>query len=107
MNIGQALSYLYPDANPTSDYRVIDDGDGQKIEHWGIDSPIPTNEDIEAAQQASQKKWEAEEYKILRQKEYPSVGAQLDALYHAGVFPDDMAARIAAVKAKYPKPKGD
>ena len=40
----------------------------------------------------------------LRRIEYPSVGDQLDALYHAGVFPADMAAKIKAVKDKYPKP---
>ena len=38
-----------------------------------------------------------------RRDEYPSIGDQLDALFHAGVFPDDMAAQIQAVKDKYPK----
>jgi hypothetical protein len=38
-----------------------------------------------------------------RAKEYPSIGDQLDALFHAGVFPADMAATIQAVKDKYPK----
>jgi len=42
-------------------------------------------------------------YKSKRVIEYPSIGDQLDALYHAGVFPDEMAARIEAVKTKYPK----
>ena len=42
-------------------------------------------------------------YKELRAPEYPSIGDQLDALFHAGVFPDDMAATIQAVKDKYPK----
>ena len=31
------------------------------------------------------------------------IGDQLDALYKAGAFPDDMAAKIKAVKDKYPK----
>ena len=35
--------------------------------------------------------------------EYPSIGDQLDALFHAGVFPAEMAAQIQAVKDKYPK----
>jgi len=38
-----------------------------------------------------------------RKNEYPSIGDQLDALFHAGAFPDDMAAQIQAVKDKYPK----
>jgi len=42
-------------------------------------------------------------YKHQRVSEYPPIGDQLDALFHAGVFPDDMAAKIQAVKNKYPK----
>ena len=42
-------------------------------------------------------------YQAPRKKEYPSIGDQLDALYHAGVFPSDMTATIKAVKDKYPK----
>jgi len=42
-------------------------------------------------------------YQELRTREYPPIGDQLDALYHAGVFPTEMAATIKAIKAKYPK----
>ena len=42
-------------------------------------------------------------YKEQRVREYPSIGDQLDALFHAGVFPEEMAAQIQAVKDKYPK----
>ena len=42
-------------------------------------------------------------YDRKRALEYPAIGDQLDALFHAGVFPDDMAAQIQAVKDKYPK----
>ena len=42
-------------------------------------------------------------YKRQRAQEYPPIGDQLDALFHAGVFPADMAATIQAVKDKYPK----
>jgi len=44
-----------------------------------------------------------EDYQAPRKAEYPSIGDQLDALYHAGVFPSDMTATIKAVKDKYPK----
>lgn len=40
-----------------------------------------------------------------RVQSYPSIGDQLDALFHAGVFPPEMAAQIQAVKDKYPKPE--
>lgn len=45
-----------------------------------------------------------EDYAERRRAEYPSIEEQLDALYHAGVFPPDMAARIHDVKCRYPKP---
>jgi hypothetical protein len=43
-------------------------------------------------------------YDEMRRRTYPSMGDQLDALFHAGVFPDDMAAKLQAVKAAHPKP---
>ena len=42
-------------------------------------------------------------YAELRVMEYPPIGDQLDALFHANVFPAEMAAQIQAVKDKYPK----
>ena len=46
-----------------------------------------------------------EEYKQKRQFEYPDIGDQLDALYHAGAFPKEMADKLKAVKDKHPKPE--
>ena len=43
------------------------------------------------------------QYQRDRAAEYPAIGDQLDALFHAGVFPADMAAALQAVKDKYPK----
>ena len=49
-----------------------------------------------------------DQYKRDRVTEYPSIGDQLDALFHAGVFPAEMAATIQAVKDAHPKPtEGD
>jgi hypothetical protein len=42
-------------------------------------------------------------YQYKRQAEYPFIGDQLDALYHAGTFDATMTAKIKAVKDKYPK----
>ena len=42
-------------------------------------------------------------YQWKRQQEYPSIGDQLDTLYHAGTFDSTMTAAIKAVKDKYPK----
>tara|TARA_R110000823_G_C15748201_1_gene481600 strand:- start:28 stop:321 length:294 start_codon:yes stop_codon:yes gene_type:complete len=45
-----------------------------------------------------------EDYQAPRKAAYPSVGDQLDALFHAGVFDDTMTATIQAVKDAHPKP---
>jgi len=36
---------------------------------------------------------------------YPYMGDQLDDLFHQGAFSDEMAAKLQAVKDKYPKPE--
>jgi hypothetical protein len=41
-------------------------------------------------------------YKSDREAEYPSVVDQLDEIYHHGI--DGWKAKIATIKAKYPKP---
>ena len=46
---------------------------------------------------------DSQEYVRNRKLDYPDIGDQLDALYHAGVFPANMAARIKETKDKYPK----
>jgi len=43
-------------------------------------------------------------YKDDRRISYPDIGDQLDALYHAGAFPKEMADKIKAVKDANPKP---
>ena len=62
-----------------------------------------TLEQIQAEQQRLQQAYDWQEYQRNRAREYPSIEEQLDALYHAGVFPAEMASRIRAVKAKYPR----
>jgi|TARA_Y100000310_G_C20523396_1_gene734809 hypothetical protein len=44
-------------------------------------------------------------YDEMRRRGYPDIGDQLDALYHAGIFPEDMAAQLKAVKDANPKPE--
>jgi len=62
-----------------------------------------TLEQILEEQQRLQQAYDWDEYKRNRAREYPSIQEQLDALYHAGVFPAEMAAKIQAVKTKYPR----
>lgn len=63
----------------------------------------PSEEDCIAGVAAMQADWDNKKYARNRIAEYPSIGDQLDALYHAGVFPADMTATLKAVKDKYPK----
>jgi hypothetical protein len=63
-----------------------------------------TNTEADATRAAAQQAaFNALTYAEKRVSEYPSIGDQLDALFHAGVFPAEMAAAIQAVKDKYPK----
>jgi hypothetical protein len=43
------------------------------------------------------------DYRNQRAAEYPSIGDQLDALFHAGMLPRELTIQIQAIKAKYPK----
>lgn len=79
---------------------------------FGIEEgyPVPqgyaevTLEEINSANALkAELEFDALPYNKKRVTEYPSIGDQLDALFHAGVFPADMAAKIQAVKSKYPK----
>ena len=81
--------------------------DGEMIESdtadigWSYDGSNFSNPNALTEEQIALQK--AEEYKIYRSLEYPSIGDQLDALFHAGLFPADMASKIQAIKDKYPK----
>lgn len=56
-----------------------------------------------AAEQAIADRIAAMTYADKRKDEYPDVGDQLDDLFRAGAFSDEMTAEIQAVKDKYPK----
>lgn len=101
------MRYTYTDAilvlRPGASFHIKDDL-YDTLQWYDSDSTPPTEAEISARQAQLQQAWAADEYQRKRAREYPSLGDQLDALYHAGVFPKDMADRIAAVKARYPKP---
>ena len=68
------------------------------------ENPPINDKQIAAEQQRLQMIDDWHEYRRNRAVEYPTIQEQLDALYHAGVFPAEMTARIRAVKEKYPTP---
>lgn len=69
------------------------------------DGERPNDNDIKTKSLELYTTWKNQQYFRDRVEEYPSIGDQLDALFKAGVFPEEMAAQIQAVKNKYPKPE--
>jgi hypothetical protein len=60
-------------------------------------APVTLDQILEE-QRRLQAEHDRDEYQRKRAQEYPSIEEQLDALYHAGVFPSYRADRIRAVK---------
>lgn len=96
--IAKALTTLRPGAQ-----WVLRGDSYDGLEWLDQEQTKPTEAEITAEVARLQAEWTATEYQRLRSPEYPSIGDQLDALFHAGVFPAEMAATIQAVKDKYPK----
>ena len=64
----------------------------------------PSEDEISQKIEELKAEHERTQYQRQRKPEYPSITDQLDALFHAGVFPPEMAEQIQAIKDKYPKP---
>ena len=90
---GQAINSLHPNAK----WLINVDG---HLDWHSADITEPTQEEIDAEVIRLQA---IEDYQAPRRAEYPSIGDQLDSLYHAGTFDSTMTATIKAVKDKYPK----
>ena len=101
MNITQALKSL----TPTAEW-VLDNTNTYSGLKWLSPNISKPSED-EINQEIERLKVEHEHTQYQRQRapEYPSITDQLDALFHAGVFPPEMAEQIQAIKDKYPKPE--
>lgn len=65
--------------------------------------PPVTEAELQAELIRLQQDYDNKEYQRLRAAAYPAIGDQLDALFHAGVFPSEMAAKLQAVKDQFPK----
>ena len=92
---GDAVINLYPQVCAVDDSLGILDAQG---------NPVTVDEAAVAAEVARlQAEHDAKAYARKRAAEYPPIGDQLDALFHAGVFPAEMTDKIQAIKDKYPK----
>jgi hypothetical protein len=69
-----------------------------------IPTPEPEPEEWEKMKFDSKAEYDATQYSRDRRTEYPSIGDQLDMIYHNGDGGATFQAAIKAVKDKYPKP---
>ena len=76
---------------------------GDVIDWLDTNTTCPTDAEINAEVTRLQAEYDAKAYQRSRKPEYPAIGDQLDDLFKAGAFSDDMTAKIQAVKDKYPK----
>jgi hypothetical protein len=88
---------------PESSWSMTGDEYGN-INWLDTENTCPSEAELQAEVVRLQAEYDAEYYQIQRAQAYPSIGDQLDALFHAGVFPPEMAAQLQAVKDLYPKP---
>ena len=91
----EAIYATHPTVVSIDDTAGAFDANGNKV--------IIDEQAVQAEVARLQAEYDAKEYARNRAAEYPAIGDQLDALFHAGVFPAEMAALIQAVKDKYPK----
>lgn len=94
---GDFTDQEFLDANPTGGFSSVDSLPESKWNKWKV------VDNVIVVDTAAETICENNMYKDQRVAEYPAIGDQLDALYHAGVFPADMTATLKAVKDKYPK----
>ena len=80
----------------------IEAEDIKKITWYNNTTPI-AEADILAKQKELQTAYDNVKYQRDRAEAYPTIGEQLDMIYHAGQGGDAFQAAIKAVKDKYPK----
>ena len=87
--------------NPNAEV-VVEGNDVKNITWHNGTTPI-AEADILAKQKELQTAYDNAKYQRDRAEAYPSIGEQLDLIYHAGIGGDAFQAAIKAVKDKYPK----
>jgi hypothetical protein len=92
----QAILSLTPNAQFKTTNGVI-------TEWLSTDITQPTDAEIEAEVARLQAEYDAAQYQRDRAKAYPSIGDQLDMIFHAGLGGDEFQAAIQAVKEANPK----
>jgi len=98
MDVFRAVLSLRPDAKCSllgNDYKDLIWFDENEF-------PPPTEKEVLAEAERLESEWVNRQYQRDREIAYPSIGDQLDILYHQGY--DGWKNEINKIKDKYPKP---
>jgi hypothetical protein len=98
--IPDALHSLCPDADWKSDEETW-----ESLVWLSPEIDQPNFDQVMDEVRRLQDDWDTNEYRRWRDINYPPIGDQLDALYHAGLFPPEMEEKIRSVKESFPKPE--
>ena len=99
MDIHLTIEFL---GKGTNEYTLNDSKTA--IKEWRGSDAQPTPSELTKGWSDYQAAQAAIKYKTNRATQYPPIGDQLDALYHANLFPTEMAEKIRTVKDRNPKP---
>ena len=104
MNLFNRVRMLRPNVS-VDDYVIQNDGNGPYIAVWNSSENKPTDDEINGQDDTPS----TADYSQNRQVNYPSIGDQLDMLYHdmtagKGDKTGDWYTAIAKVKSDNPKP---
>jgi len=105
----RAIHMLKPNLTAGIDYVIGHDSPEQEpyIAEWLVDSPRPTDKEINSALLEISDAHHEEKYATMRRMEYPSVGEQLDAAYQArqgnNTKQNEIDEKIRHVREKYPR----
>ncbi len=90
--------------------RLVGEGNWITISGLDYDSIVlkegiekPSREQFQQTLELVESEYNSQIYREKRSNDYPSIGDQLDDLFHSGAFSSEMAAKLQAVKDKYPK----
>jgi len=101
INKRKAIIWKYPDLEhgEDKDYYEVNRNDDTGKSEWSWNTskyPEPSEKELQ--------EWtDAQVHLAPRRISYPSIGDQLDDLYHKGTFSTEMAAKIKKVKDDNPK----
>ncbi len=103
MLLNEILVLKFPSANFLKEIILQDEGKGPYIKEWNLESPQPSQEDLD--------KWAIDydlqyrQQQAVAQRVYPAISAQLDMIYHDHVNNTNVwIDTIEAIKLAHPKP---